>query len=124
MVKTRVNFIHEIPPLVDFIDRLPDYGAELYTHKKMKTNAENSLANLKAALPVLESMDAWDLTRIHEALTGLVESLGIKNGQMLWPLRTALSGKPTSPCGAAELCALLGKDECLKRVRRGIALLE
>jgi glutamyl-tRNA synthetase len=124
MVQTRINFIYEIPQLVDFIDKLPDYGAELYTHKKMKTNTENSLANLKHALTVLYGLNLWDLTHIHDALAGLVESLGIKNGQMLWPVRTALSGKPSSPCGAAELCALLGKDESLKRIQMGIALLE
>jgi len=123
MVRTRINFIHEIPPLVDFIDKLPEYDAELYTHKKMKTNAENSSVNLKQALQALESLGSWDLSSIQDTLSALVQSLGIKNGQMLWPVRTALSGKPASPCGAAELCVLLGKDESLKRIRQGIELL-
>ena len=124
MVQTRINFIHEIPPLVDFIDKLPDYKAELYTHKKMKTNGENSLVNLKQALRVLEGLEPWDLTHINDALAGLVLSMGIKNGQMLWPVRTAISGKPTSPCGAVELCVLLGKDESLKRIKHGLVVLE
>jgi len=124
MVQTRINFIHEIPSLVDFIDELPDYDIELFVHKKMKTNVEISLSSLKQALPVLTGLGLWDLTGVHDALSGLVTSLGIKNGQMLWPVRTALSGKPTSPCGAAELCALLGKEESLKRIRLGIEKLE
>ena len=124
MVQTRINFIYEIPPLVDFIDKLPDYEAGLYTHKKMKTNSEISIASLKQALPVLSGLSIWDTTRVQAALSALVQSMGIKNGQMLWPIRTALSGKPTSFCGAAELCALLGKEESLKRIRYGIAILE
>jgi len=123
MVQTRVNFLRDIPPLVDFIDVLPDYSAELFTHKKMKTNAEISLNSLKAASHALGGLTEWDLAHINDVLTDLTASLGIKNGQMLWPIRTALSGKPTSPCGAAELCALLGKEESLKRIQTGIGKL-
>jgi len=120
MVQTRINFIHEIPPLVDFIDELPDYEVELYTHKKMKTNIENSLTSLEKALPVLEELSNWEGSHIYNVLIELAKSMGIKNSQMLWPVRTALSGKPTSPCGASELCVLLGRDETLRRIRRGI----
>ena len=123
MVQTRINFIHEIPSLVDFIDKLPNYEAELYTHKKMKTNTDISITSLNQAASVLNGVSIWDTNHIHDALSALVQSMGIKNGQMLWPVRTALSGKPTSFCGAAELCALLGKEESLKRIRYGIALL-
>ena len=47
----------------------------------------------------------------------------IKNGQMFWPVRTALSGEPTSPCGASELAELLGKEESIARIEKGIDLL-
>jgi glutamyl-tRNA synthetase len=120
LVQPRINFIHEIPALVDFIDALPEYDASLYTHKKMKTNSQNSLESLKKALQALESLDCWDEQSLHARIFKLIEELGIKNGQMLWPIRTALSGKPSSPCGATELCALLGRDLSLKRLRLGI----
>jgi len=120
MVQTRINFIHEIPSLVDFIDELPNHDVELYIHKKMKTNLENSLTSLENALPILEELSDWNSSHIYDALIALVKSMGIKNSQMLWPVRTALSGKPTSPCGASELCVLLGKDETLRRIRHGI----
>jgi glutamyl-tRNA synthetase len=89
----------------------------------MKTTEEMCLENLKKAVPVLEDLTDWTNEGIYNALVALIQELGIKNGQMLWPVRTALSGKPTSPCGASELAELLGKDETLKRINKGIELL-
>ncbi len=122
MVQPRCELLSEIPGMLDFIDALPDYDIELYTHKKMKTNAENSLASLQAMLPVLEGIeaDAWTQETLHEALFALIAQLGVKNGVVLWPLRVALSGKPSTPGGGIELAALLGREESLARVRRGI----
>lgn len=82
---------------MDFFKELPDYSTELYTHKKMKTNDEIALSSLQAALPVLENLSDWNETAIHDSLMALVGELGIKNGQLLWPVRTALSGEQTSP---------------------------
>ena len=124
MVKTRINLISEIPEMVDFIDALPDYGAELYVHKKMKTDYAVSLRALSNVLDVLEGADFSSHETIHERLVTLADEAGLKNSQVLWPLRTALSGKPTTPCGAAELCALLGKEESVNRINAGIRLLE
>ncbi|MDR3238777.1 MAG: glutamate--tRNA ligase [Clostridiales bacterium] len=124
MARTRVNFLHEIKTLFGFMDSLPAYDERLYEHKKMKTSLGNSLDNLQKALPVLESLEIWQGENIHAALMALIGELGVKNGQMLWPIRTALSGQPSSPCGAIELCALLGKGETLRRIRLGVDLLE
>ena len=49
---------------------------------------------------------------------------GLKNGQILWPVRTALSGKPSSPGGATELAVILGKEETLRRIDTGIKMLD
>ncbi|MDR1914129.1 MAG: glutamate--tRNA ligase [Clostridiales bacterium] len=122
MVQPRISFLREIPGLVDFIDALPEYTSDLYIHKKMKTNLENSMESLKFAETALSKLEEWSTESTHNVLVSLVKQLGIKNGQMLWPIRTALSGKPTSPCGAAELCGLLGKEESLRRIRKGIQL--
>ena len=89
----------------------------------MKTNDEIALASLQAALPVMEGITDWNTTVIHDTLMALVGELGIKNGQMLWPVRTALSGEPTSPGGAMELADILGKEESIRRVKAGIELL-
>ena len=96
---------------------------DLYSHKKMKTNPENSLESLKNALPVLENLGQWTTESVHDALINLATETGVKNGVIMWPVRTALSGKPNTPGGAIELCILLGKEETLVRIKDGITKL-
>lgn len=124
LLQKRLETLNDIPGLVEFFKTLPEYGTELYTHKKMKTNDEIALSSLEAALPILENLADWNTTSIHDALMALVGELVIKNGQLLWPVRTALSGEPTSPGGAMELADILGKEESLRRIRKGIELLK
>ena len=124
LLQKRLETLNDIPGLVEFFKTLPEYGTELYTHKKMKTSDEIALSSLEAALPVLENLEDWNTTSIHDALMALVGELGIKNGQLLWPVRTALSGEPTSPGGAMELADIRGKEESLRRIRKGIELLK
>jgi glutamyl-tRNA synthetase len=57
---------------------------------------------------------------IHAAIFAKIGEMGVKNGWMLWPLRTALSGKSFTPGGGIELCAILGKEATLARVQDGI----
>ncbi|MEA4972079.1 Glutamate--tRNA ligase [bioreactor metagenome] len=124
LLKTRLETLNDIHEMVDFIDKLPEYSTDLYIHKKMKTTEEIALNSLKAAVPVLEAHNDWTNDSIYECLMALVQNMGIKNGQMLWPVRTALSGKPSSPGGATELAVIVGKDETIKRLKKGIELLE
>jgi glutamyl-tRNA synthetase len=123
LLQKRLETLNDIPHLVAFFKELPTYGTELYTHKKMKTNDEIALASLQAAIPVLEGLEEWNETAIHDRLIALVGELGIKNGQLLWPVRTALSGEPTSPGGAIELADILGKAETIRRLQSGVSLL-
>ena len=92
-------------------------------HKKSKTTLENSLTSLRAILPVLESLNDWTNEALYEALVALAAQLEVKNSVILWPLRVAVSGKASTPGGATEICALLGKEESIDRVIRGITLL-
>ena len=120
----RTEFFGDIPERLTFIDTLPEYDNSLYEHKKMKTNAATSLEALEAMLPVLESLEKWDVETIHESLFALIEKSGVKNGYMLWPLRVALSGVPVSPGGGIELAAILGRDESIARIKKGIEQLK
>ncbi len=124
LVQARTEKLSDIPETIDFIDELPEYDPELYVHKKMKTNPENSLEMLKEILPVIDGMNEWTHDSIHDALFALIEKLGVKNGLILWPLRVAISGKPVTPGGGIDLAELLGKDECVKRIQKSIAMLE
>ncbi len=123
LIQPRCDTLEDIAPQVDFFDQLTDYSTELYVHKKMKTTLENSLEALEATLPVLEALDTWSFESIHEALIGLAAKLELKNGRIMWPVRTALSGKGVTPGGAVELCQILGKDETLRRMKDGMARL-
>ena len=124
LVQPRCEILSDLPERVDFLDKLPEYSTELYVHKKSKTTLENSLETLKALVPVLEAQESWTNEALYERLVALAAEREVKNSIILWPLRVALSGKPSTPGGATELAALLGKDESIARVKKGIALLE
>jgi glutamyl/glutaminyl-tRNA synthetase len=120
----RTEKFSDIPGQLDFIDALPDYSPELYVSKKMKTDPANSLESLKAILPMLEALPQWDHDTLHREIFALIEKRGVKSGLILWPLRIALSGKQFTPGGGVELADALGREESLRRIRKGIELLE
>lgn len=120
LVQSRVEVLTEVPSKIDFFDELPEYSIDLYTHKKMKTNPENALVSLEKVLPLLETIENWTAEELHEKVLEFVKELEIKNGQMLWPIRTALSGKPSTPGGAFDLADILGKEESISRIKAGI----
>ncbi|MDE6020594.1 MAG: glutamate--tRNA ligase [Ruminococcus sp.] len=120
VLKPRTEIFTDIAEHIDFIDDLPEYDLEMYRHKKMKTTPETSLDALTKLLPVLESLENWTAENIHETVFGLIAQLEVKNGFMLWPLRTAVSGKQCTPGGGTDLCAILGKEETLRRIRIAI----
>jgi len=124
LLHTRTEVLNQIPELIDFLELMPEYDISLYTHKKMKTNPDVALESLRQVLPALEALTVWDEQSIHDALFGVVERTGVKNGQVLWPVRVAISGKQSTPGGAIEIAYLLGKDETIKRIRQGIDKLE
>ena len=124
MVKTRIEIFPDIPGLVDFLEELPDYDPVMYEHKKMKTSKESALEVLKDLLPLLEEQQDYSNDALYEMLTSYVAEKGYKNGYVLWPVRTAVSGKQMTPAGATEIMELLGKEESLARIRKGIQLLE
>ena len=124
MVKTRIEVFPDIPELVDFFEELPEYSAEMYTHKKMKTNSETSLAVLKDLLPILEAQEDYSNDALYATLSKYVEEKGVKNGYVMWPVRTAVSGKQMTPAGATEIMEIIGKEETLHRIKKGIELLE
>ena len=120
VLQPRTEIFTDIPSQVDFIDALPEYDTAMYCHKKMKTDEQTSLVALKEALPVLKEISDWTVDNIHNALFGLVEKMGVKNGYILWPVRTAVSGKQFTPGGAVELCYLIGKEDTVARIEKGI----
>lgn len=124
LVKTRIEKLTEVKDQIDFIEKVPEYESTMYTHKKMKTNAETSLEVLKEILPVLEVQEDYSNDALYEMLVKFVKEKGVKNGYVMWPVRTAVSGKQNTPGGATELMEILGKEESIARISAAIAKLE
>ena len=93
MVQTRIEIFPDIKDHIDFFEELPEYDVAMYTHKKMKTNAETSLEVLTEVLPILEKQDDYSNDALYATLLKYVEEKGCKNGYVMWPIRTAVSGK-------------------------------
>ncbi len=125
ILQPRIDILSQIEESVDFIDELPKYDCQMYIHKKMKTTLEISLKALEAARAALADLEDWSSEEtIHELLLSLPKQLEMKNGQVLWPIRTAITGKQFTPGGAIELTYILGKEEVLARIDNGIAKLK
>ncbi len=124
MVKTRIEVFQDIPAMIDFFEEVPDYDLSMYTHKKMKTNAETSLGVLKDVIPLLEAQEDFGNDALFEMLSAYAKDKGYKTGYVMWPIRTAASGKQTTPAGATEILEVIGKEESLGRIRRAIEKLE
>ena len=124
LVQTRMEILPDVKELVDFFEELPDYDVQMYCHKKMKTNLQNSLEILKEEYEILKDFDDWTLDALHDRLMAYISEKGIKNGTGLWPVRTAVSGKQSTPGGAFEIMEIIGKEESLERMETGIRKLE
>lgn len=124
MVKTRIEVFPDIRELVDFFEAVPEYDISMYTHKKMKTSKESSLSVLKEVLPLLEAQEDYSNDALYALLSAYVAEKGYKNGYVMWPVRTAASGKQMTPCGATEILEILGKEESVARIRNAVKKLE
>ena len=120
MVKTRIEVFPDIPALVDFFEAVPEYDADMYCHKKMKTTKESSLEVLKEILPKLEAQEDYSNDALYQLLVDFVAEKGCKNGYVMWPVRTAVSGKQMTPAGATEIMEVLGKEESIARIQAAI----
>ena len=124
MVKSRIEVFPDIPPMVSFFEQVPEYDISLYTHKKMKTDPEKSLTLLREVQPVLEAQEDYSNDALFAALQSFGKERGYKTGFVMWPIRTALSGQMTTPGGATELMAVLGREESLARIDAAIRKLQ
>lgn len=124
MVKTRIEVFPDIVNHIDFFEILPEYDTAMYIHKKMKTTEASSLEVLEELLPILEQLEDYSNDSLYGALLQYVEKKGCKNGYAMWPVRTAVSGKQMTPAGATEIMEIIGKEESLARIRKGIEKLK
>ena len=120
ILQPRVTKLLQIPEMIGFLKELPEYPVDFFVNKKSKTTLENSVPLLREAIGVLQGLESWNVTELHDALIALAERLEVKNGTLLWPVRIAAAGQTVTPGGAMELLALLGKEEALRRLQLGL----
>ena len=120
LLQGRTEVFNQLPGMVRFLAQQPEFANDLYVNKKQKSTLESAKTALEAALPLLEGIDDWTETELHDRVMAFIPTLGMKNGQFLWPLRIAISGQMSTPGGAFEIAYLLGKDETLRRLKGAI----
>ena len=124
LIQARCELLSEIPEKLDFVDALPEYDTELFVHKKSKTDEKISLEVLKVLKPAFSALPEWTRDAIYDCMAGLAEAREAKNALIMWPARIAVSGKAVTPGGAAEICAVLGREESLRRMDVAVRKLE
>ena len=120
MVKTRIEVFPDIKDHVDFFEKVQEYDSSMYVHKKMKTTQETSLQVLKEVTPLLQAQEDFSNDALFEMLSAYAKEHGYKVVYVMWPIRTALSGKQMTPAGATEILEVLGKEESLLRIQAAI----
>ena len=123
MLQSRVDVLEDIPSKVDFLEEYGEIDPALYFNKKMKSDAEIAKAVLPKAADVFKNLDKFENAELYAALVALAQEQGMKNGQLLWSVRIALTGKENTPGGASEMAELLGRERSLERLAHAMSLL-
>ena len=124
ILQPRVTRLTQIPEMIEFFRALPEYDTAMFINKKSKTTLENSLPMLQTVTDTLAALNTWEQQPIHDALIGIAEQQGVKNGMVMWPARIAASGMAVTPGGAVEILAILGREESLARLNIGLQKLQ
>lgn len=123
ILQPRVTNLKQIPDMIAFFRDLPEYDVSLFANKKSKTTVQNTLPTLEKATEALAALPEWTTEAIHDLLMDMAVRMEVKNGFVMWPVRIAASGTAVTPGGAVEILAILGREESLARLQKGIELL-
>ncbi len=117
LIHPRVIRFNEIPAMIDFFLKLPEYDLQLFIHDKSKSSLDSSLLILDKVIPLLTDVQVWSHANLQELLRNFSENLALKVGTVMWPIRIALSGLLSTPGGATEIAEILGREESLRRLK-------
>ncbi len=125
MLQPRLERLNDAQEQLAFLDPVTsDYDLGLYEHRKMKTTADLARQVLEQVTPLLDRLEDWTHEGIYACCRDFAQTHELKNGQVMWPLRVALSGLEVTPGGASELAVVLGKEESLKRLQQALTRLQ
>jgi len=122
--KSRMTLLSDVVDLVDGYVNLPEYDPSILVWKK--TDLEDAKKNLNELVDFLEgkageNFDSIEL--LEETIKRYIEDNGLQNGNVLWPMRVALSGRERSP-SPFELAWALGGEETLARLKQAQSFLK
>lgn len=117
VLQPRIETLKDIAEVASFIEALPAYSEELFVNKKMKTDVEIAKKSISLVVPALEKLETWTNESLFECMKNVAQENSLKNGQVLYPVRIALTGLETTPGGASEIAEVLGKEETLRRLK-------
>ena len=123
LMQTRVDVLGEIPEKIAFLNGFGEYDLGMYEHKKMKVDVDVAKRAVKVSISALEPLAEWDEEIVKAAIVKAAEEESMKSGQVMFAMRVALTGQPSTPGGAIEMAVVLGKEESLRRLRFSEALL-
>lgn len=120
MVREKVRLLSEVPNAIGFLLK-DDFGFEPEALEKVRGNAaaKDLLANLADAFAALPD---WSADSAKHQVGETAKAAGAKPGQLMFPLRVALSGKSGGP-DLGDILGLLGKERCVARLRGFATLL-
>ena len=123
-IQTRIKTLNEAPnQLRPFLLDTLEYE-DLFFHEKMKVDPAMAVMALENTLAALEKHEDFsDEAILKEVIVNVIQSLGVKNGQVMWPLRIALTNEQFS-AGAFELMKIMGKDMSIERLKMALSYLQ
>ncbi|MDO8471595.1 MAG: glutamate--tRNA ligase [bacterium] len=120
-VQERAKTLAELPGLVEFYFNRPEPDVKLIP---FKTQAPTETARLlELAVVGLKEIKEWTLIEIEAQLRSRIEQAACQNGELLWPVRAALTGREASP-GAFEVAEVLGQTETILRLDEAVKQLK
>ncbi|MEG2273715.1 MAG: glutamate--tRNA ligase, partial [Clostridia bacterium] len=123
LLQTRVDILSEIKEKMAFLDNFKEYDLNMYIHQKMKVDFNVAKRAVKVAIECLIDLNEWTEDSIRETIKQSAESANMKSGQVMFSMRVALTGEPSTPGGAIEMAMVLGKEESIKRMEFSMELL-
>jgi len=121
LVQERIKVISEVPNLIDFFFKAPQGFKDILVAKG--STPEKTKKALEKALEYLAKEDDFGRDSLEHLLRAVAKKYDLNAGEVLWPIRVALTGKEASP-GAFEVLEALGKEESLKRIRTALDMLK
>ncbi len=118
LIKDRAETLADFKTGIEFLLKIGDYPADLLIWKQ--SDALKTRGDLILLREILNDIDRFIKKELENSIMPLAETHG--RGNVLWPLRAALSGLEKSP-GPVELLEALGKTESLRRLDAAIAKL-